>query len=59
MNFRTFAYLVAILLWLSMMYVAAHRANGAEDAMILLLGALSLGGLTLLVLDSIRHVRGK
>jgi hypothetical protein len=56
MNFRTLAYLIAILCWLSMIYVAVHTG---EDAMILLVATFSLGALTLLVLDSARLIRTK
>lgn len=54
-SFRALAYLVAILCWLSMVYVAAQHANTMDDSMIILVCTLSLGGLTLLVLDSIRR----
>lgn len=56
-TFRVLAYLVAIVCWLGMIYVAAQVAHSMEDSMVLLLGTFSLGGLTLLVLDSIRLTR--
>jgi hypothetical protein len=50
MSFRRLAYLVAFLCWLGMIYVSAHTGEGST---IVLVGTLALGGLTLLVLDSI------
>jgi hypothetical protein len=57
LNFRSVGYRVAILCWLAMMYVAAQRAYTGEESMLLLLGTFSLGGLTFLVLDSVRRTR--
>jgi hypothetical protein len=54
-SFRALAYLVAILCWLGMVYVAAQRANTIDDSMMMLVGTFSLGALTLLVVDSIRR----
>jgi len=59
MNIRPLAYPVAILFWLGIIYAAAHAANSIADSIISVLGTFSLGGLTLLVLDSIRRTRRK